>query len=142
MLVVMTGYAGDSGSRRLLEKREDFLQTRLSAGFLKRCREILPSEGEGPGVFESLWRLGEQLDCGLRIRFSRIPVKQESIEICELLEENPYELPMSGRIYAYAGEAGLLQEGVVIGETTEAKARILEMKEGIRYLNRPETESC
>jgi len=142
MLIVMTGYAGDSGSRRLLEEQEEVLKGRLSVEFLAACRRILPEQGDTPGVFESLWNLGEMLDCGLRIRFSAIPVRQESIEICELLEANPYELPFSGRIYAYEGETGLLTEGTVIGETCSAKARILEMKEGIRYLNRPDRESC
>ena len=44
------------------------------------------------GVYEALFAMSKELKCGLRIRLKDIPIKQETVEICELLSVNPYAL--------------------------------------------------
>ena len=123
----------------MLFKRSEELCGHFSKSFMNRCREGLAGlTGASGGVFRALWELGESEDTGFTVEMSRIPVLQECIELCEYFGENPYELPFSGRIYLYDGEVSELPEGVVIGETSEKKARLIITREGIRYLNRPE----
>lgn len=81
-------------------------------------------------------------------RFEKIPVKQETIEICEFFELNPYEL-LSGGCLIMVTENGqalenlLIQEGIpgtVIGRTTDGNDRVICNEDEKRYLDRPKTD--
>ena len=48
------------------------------------------------GIFGALWELAEASGVGLEIELKKIPLKQETVEICEFFGINPYELISSG----------------------------------------------
>ena len=100
------------------------------------------------GIFGALWELAQRAGVGLEIDLKKIPVKQETIEICEFFELNPYEL-LSGGCLIMVTENGqtlenlLIQEGipgVVIGRTTDGNDRVICNEDEKRYLDRPKTD--
>ena len=100
------------------------------------------------GIFGALWEMAEGAACGLEIDLKKIPIRQESIEVCERYGVNPYLLMSSGSMLI-ATEDGpglvraLLQEGIhsaIIGRATDTKDRILYRGEEIRYLDRPQSD--
>lgn len=99
------------------------------------------SEG---GIFGALWELAEGAGVGLSIDLKKIPLRQETVEICEFCGLNPYELLSGGCLIMVArdGEAlaeALQTEGIpatVIGKTTDSKDRILFNEDESRYMER------
>ena len=99
--------------------------------------------GEG-GLWAALWKLGEAAGTGLTVEASAIPIRQEVVEICEFLGQDPYSLPSFGAVFLRepqavleAREAENGQPGfTVIGQTTRAAARIVRVGDRVRYLNR------
>ena len=103
------------------------------------------SEG---GFLSGLWKMAEASSVGLEAEFTRIPIRQETIEICEVLDLNPYKLLSDGAILVGipAGEA-LVQElrrkglmASVIGQTNDGNDRLLYYNGNGRYLERPATD--
>ena len=100
------------------------------------------------GIFGALWELAEEAGVGLEIDLKKIPVKQETIEICEFFELNPYELLSGGCLIMTAdnGEnlvAALKREGipsVIVGRTTDRNDRVIYNEDEKRYLDRPKTD--
>lgn len=101
--------------------------------------------GAEGGIFGALWEFAEASGLGMEIDRRAIPIRQETVEICEFLNKNPYELA-SGGMLLMAAENGaelakaLRAEGIpaaVIGQFTDGKARILRNEDEIRYLDRP-----
>jgi hydrogenase maturation factor len=103
------------------------------------------SEG---GIFAALWELAESAGCGLDIDIKKIPLRQETVEICECVGANPYGL-LSGGCLVMTTDDG---EGLVrtfaaenipaslIGKTTSEKARIIRNEDEVRYMERPKQD--
>ena len=94
------------------------------------------------GIFGALWELAEESDVGLVIDLKKIPVKQETIEVCEFFDANPYKL-LSGGSLLFTTDKGmdlvaLLEEqgiaATVIGKTIEGNDRILMNEDEKRFL--------
>ena len=79
------------------------------------------------GILGALWEFGEGAGVGLDVELRQIPIRQESVEICER-----YGLMRRLR------EAGI--PAVLIGQTTKGRDRILRNGEEIRYLDRPQSD--
>ena len=103
--------------------------------------------GEG-GIFTALWKLAEQMKSGLEVDLRKIPVKQETIEICEYFGINPYNA-LSGGALLIAAEYGQIlieefkKEGIestFIGRVTAGNDRIIWNDGHKRYLDRPGKE--
>lgn len=86
------------------------------------------------------WRKVQAL--GLEIDLKKLPIRQETVEICNLLDLNPYEL-ISGGCLLIAAENGadlvrrLEEENIpatVVGRTTGGKDRIIRNGEEKRFL--------
>ena len=100
------------------------------------------------GIFGALWELAESSGVGLEIDLKRIPVKQETIEVCEYFGINPYELISSGCMLMASPDGNtLLREldkaGIhasLIGKATEGNDRILLNQEERRFLEPPKTD--
>ena len=100
------------------------------------------------GIFGALWELAERADVGLDIHLKKIPVKQETIEICEFFELNPYELLSGGCLIMTTKDGDALVEALaienipaaVIGRTTSGNDRIIHNDDEKRYLDRPKTD--
>ena len=94
------------------------------------------------GIFGALWELSQKLGVGLNIDLKKIPVRQETIEVCEFYELNPYEL-LSGGMLIMVTDCGerlvkaLEDEGIpatIIGSTNGGNDRIIANQEETRYL--------
>ena len=103
------------------------------------------SEG---GIFGALWDMSEYGHTGLDVDIRSISVRQEIIEICELLNVNPYELESMGCLLMTC-ENGcdivntMKQNGIeaaVIGKITDGNNRIIHNTEEDRYLGLPEQD--
>ena len=103
--------------------------------------------GEG-GIFTALWEMAERAGVGLEVDLKKIPVKQETVEITEYFDINPYYLYSAGSLlvgteHAEALIAELAAAGipaVVIGRVTDGKERVILNGEDRRYLDRPQQE--
>lgn len=99
------------------------------------------------GIFAGLWEMAEEAGVGLEADLRKIPVRQETIEICEALGKNPYELSSGGCLIMTAESGGALvmalsREGIpatMIGRTTAGNDRVLYNNGHKRYLDKPRT---
>lgn len=100
------------------------------------------------GVFGALWELAEQAGVGLEIDLKKIPIKQETVEICEFFELNPYELLSGGCLIMTTDDgSGLVSSlarqdipAAVIGRTTDGNDRVVYNEDEKRYLDKPKTD--
>ena len=53
--------------------------------------------GEG-GFLAALWKIAEASGVGLSADLRSVPIRQETIEICEVFDVNPYKLLSGGSI--------------------------------------------
>ena len=159
--VVMTKWMGLEGTAVLAQEREaelleryPFSITTAAKGFEKYL-PVLPEAAtalksgatamhdmRNGGVFGGLYELAGRLGVGLSIDLKKIPVKQETIEICEFFDLNPYGLVSGGSLLIVAedgdGMVKALQEAgipaAVIGRTTDNNDKVLHNGEEIRFL--------
>lgn len=110
-------------------------------------RVFLVKAGEG-GFLTAMYDLATMSGMGFETDLRRVPIKQETIEICELLEVNPYRLYCGGCLILMIRDGDILvseleKEGihaVVIGHTNDKRSHIL-MNDGTEsHLNRPEPD--
>lgn len=100
------------------------------------------------GIFGALWEMASGAGVGLEIDLKKLPMKQETVEICEFFELNPYEL-LSGGCLIMVTEDGnglvtaLAREeipAVIVGKTTDSNDRVLYNDDEKRYLDMPKTD--
>ncbi|MBP3678162.1 MAG: hydrogenase maturation factor, partial [Agathobacter sp.] len=167
MDIVATKWVGLEGTAILAQEKEEELRERLSLPFIDKAKtfrqmmSILPeaavavksgasamhdvSEG---GIFGALWELAESAGVGLEIDLKKIPIRQETIEICEFLDMNPYKM-LSGGCLLIATEDGngLVMElekedipAVIIGKATDSNDRVLINEDERRFLETTQTD--
>ena len=108
-------------------------------------------------MYAALWKLAEAAGAGLTVEQQSIPVRQETIEICELLDVSPYLMQSGAYLYLTekdereenqeyeklseeredSEDRSAWQKAVKIGTTNGSKDRVILGLEGLRYLNRP-----
>lgn len=103
------------------------------------------SEG---GIFATLWELAEGAGVGLTIDLKKLPLRQETVEVCEYCNVNPYEL-LSGGCLVMTTEDGqtlvtaLEEAGIpaaTVGKVTDSKDRILVNEDEVRYMDKPKQD--
>ena len=100
------------------------------------------SEG---GIFGALWELAESSGVGLEIDLKKIPIRQETVEICNFYDINPYRLVSGGSLLLAARDGKSLvrwleTEGipaVVIGKAVPGNDRVVVNDGDRRFLERP-----
>ena len=171
MDVVMSKWIGLQGTAKIAKEQKEELLKRLPARFVaeaatyNKYMSIVPEarialrEGaaalhdvSGGGIFRALWELAERAETGIRIDLKKIPVKQETIEVCEVFGLNPYELLSGGALLMTAEDGEVLVEklaaegisAAVIGRLTDDNDRVIvthgEEGDELRYLDRPRTD--
>ena len=165
--VVISKWIGLEGTIRLARERREELCARYPERMIEKAAaydkylSVIPEAATAMksgvcgmhdvsrgGVFGALWELAQRAGVGLEIDLKKIPVKQETIEICEFFELNPYELLSGGCLIMTAqdGEAlvtALERENipaVVVGRTTKGNDRVIYNEDEKRYLDRPKTD--
>lgn len=130
--------AAGMGKKKILPEAVELI--RKSGGFQKAvCRG---------GIFGALWELAEYAGLGMEAELRKIPIRQETVEICEFFRLNPYQLFCTDTVLAAVSDGeGLVRElsdrgipAAVIGRLTDRNERILRNGEEIRYLDKPQTD--
>ncbi len=158
--VIMAGYAAMEATVCMMDAEAEQLATKLSGQYLRDGREslldtdtrlaisiaaehaaLVKTAGEG-GIFAALWELGRYLDCGMQIELRELLLRQETIEVCEILDLNPYLMMSGGAILAVTNEPEVLLAAyeaagipaAAVGTLTEGHDRILQNGEEKRFL--------
>ncbi|BAK46615.1 hypothetical protein CXIVA_06480 [Clostridium sp. SY8519] len=165
--VVITKWIALEGTSILAKEKEAELLTRYPADLINTAKgfdrylSVVPEAAiavksgvhamhdvtEG-GIFGALWEVAEASGVGLEIDFKKIPIRQESVEICEFFHINPYELISSGSMLMAAPDGtGLVRAlekagipAAVVGKITDGNDRILEQEDERRFLEPPKTD--
>lgn len=165
--VVATKWIGIEGTSIIAREKEEELRERFAAPFVEEAKNFdqllsvvsdaaaavrsgvtaMHDVTEG-GIYGALWELAEASGVGLEIDLKAIPVRQETIEICEHFRLNPYQLISSGCMLMTAPDGRKLvrdleREGVrasLIGRCVEGKAKKILNGEDTAYLERPKTD--
>ena len=103
------------------------------------------SEG---GVFAALWEMAEGAGVGLTIDMKKLPLRQETVEVCEFCNVNPYELRSGGSLIIASPEGtavveALAAEGipaVIVGRFTDSNERLILNEDEVRYMDRPQRD--
>lgn len=159
--IIMTKWGGIAGTLQLVEQYREKLSERFSGAFMSSierfssdlscvreaeiCMEMgvsgMHDVAEG-GIFGALWEMAERSHKGLYVELKKIPMKQETIEICNLLDRNPYELMSQGSLLITSKDGyhiveKLAKEGihaVIIGKITEGNDRLILNEDEKRFL--------
>ncbi len=102
------------------------------------------------GIFGALWELAEGAGLGMEVDLKKIPIRQETVEVCEVCGVNPYEMRSAGSLIMTATDGeGLVrtlgQSGIsacVIGRLTDSSDRVIVNGEERRFLYRPTGEDA
>lgn len=162
--VVLSKWIGLAGTAQLVRANGERLRERLPARLVAEAASFdryLPVEADTAaaeasgaccfqrvltgGILGELWEMAEEAGVGLELDFRKLPLRQETIEVCEALGENPYEISSGGALLMTARDGFLLAEAlkragipaVCVGRTTDKADRVLLNGERKRYLNRP-----
>lgn len=100
------------------------------------------------GVFGALWEMASGAGLGLEVDLKKIPIRQETVEVCEHFGLNPYLIMSSGSMMITAKDGhGLVRElekaGIhasVVGKMTSKNERIIRNGEDVRYLDKPQSD--
>lgn len=161
MALIMTKYAGLSGTALLASKYSERLQKRFPSLLLEKAEALYDMVSVQPeaklaaelgatamhdvaegGVFGAVWELAEREGIGLTLDLRKIPIRQETVEVCEFFDINPYQLKGDGALLILTDESvrllsaleGAKIPAAVIGMVTESNDRILKNEDEIRFL--------
>ena len=165
--IIITKWIGLEGTADLAARNQEGLLTRYPAYLVEeaaafdRYYSILPeaatavksggctmhdiSEG---GVFAALWEMAEGAGVGLTIDMKKLPLRQETVEVCEYCNVNPYELRSGGSLIIATPEGtavveALQAEGIpatIVGRFTDSNDRLILNEDETRYMDRPQRD--
>lgn len=100
------------------------------------------------GIFGALWEMAECSGVGLEVDLKKIPIRQETVEICNFFDINPYCLMSSGSMLIITDSGhelvkNLAKEGIhsaLIGHVTAGNDRIILNDGERRFLEPPKTD--
>lgn len=166
--VVVSKWLGLDGTVRIAREHREALLTRYPAKMIEEAAgfeqffSVIPEAATARksgvcgihdvsqgGIFGALWEMANGAGVGLEIDLKKLPVRQETIEVCEFFDLNPYELSSVGCLLMTAEDgnglvAALEKEGipaVVVGKTTGGNDRVLYNEEERRFLEPPKTDA-
>lgn len=165
--LVVTKWIGLEGTSILAKEREEELASHFPKRFLSEAKgfdkylSILPEAAiagksgasamhditEG-GVFGALWEVAQSAGIGLSVDLKQIPIRQETVEICNYFDLNPYKLMSSGSLLIAISDGHALVkelnaqgiEATVIGKLTKGNDRVVLNGEDKRFLEPPKTD--
>lgn len=160
--IVMTKWTGLKGSSLIAGEKEDELLSCFSPYFVdtvKGFKNLLSTDieeevfgiygadkirkvGEG-GIYGALWDLAEEYGTGITVYLKDIPIRQETIEIANFFEIDPYLLFSDGAYLVFTSRGyeltrALRERGLstaMIGETTDSNDRVVINGGNRRFLS-------
>lgn len=167
MDIVVSKWVGIEGTMIFAKEKEAELKEHFPADFVDtaigfdRYLSVVPEAAvatqssvaamhdvtEG-GLFGALWEMAEASGVGLEIDLKKIPIRQETVEICEYFDVNPYGLISSGMMLMASADGNALvlalqEAGIpatVIGKAIEGNDRVIIRDEERRFLEPPKTD--
>lgn len=165
--IVMTKWAGLEGTAIIASEKEEELKAKYPSSFIENAKQFIQYLSVIPeamvaravgvtsmhdvtegGIFGALWEIGAASNVGLEVYLNKILLKQETVEICEFYDLNPYMLISSGCMLIVTDSANRLveslnKEGIaaaVIGRITHGNDRIIMNEDERRYLEPPKSD--
>jgi len=165
--IVMTKWVGLEGTAIIAAAREAELLSKYTTSFIDGAKKLIDYISVVPeskvaravgvtsmhdvtegGIFGALWEIGAASKVGLEVDLKKILLKQETVEICEFYDLNPFMLISSGCMLIVTDKANQLVEklkaegitSAVIGRITEGNDRIIINDEERRYLEPPKSD--
>lgn len=165
--IVVTKWVGIEGTSIIAKEKEEELLKKLPESLVETAKSFdqyisvvkeaaiaaragvsaMHDVTEG-GIFGALWEMAEASGIGLEIDLKKIPIRQETVELCECFDLNPYGLISSGAMLmasdnGYDLVRALEKEGIkatVIGKAAKGKDRVVMNEEELRYLEPPKSD--
>ena len=163
--LVVAGYAGLAGTVKLAEAAKEELSRWFSDEYMEEIADAAPlcpvspefwrscgaaewePAGEG-GILTAIWNLTGAYETGVEFYLRQIPMRQETVEVCERLELNPYRLYSRGCVLLTADNGGQLVRilaekyipAQVLGRVNKGIAREMIVQEGRGFLERPQPD--
>lgn len=165
--IVVTKYIGLEGTAVLSIENEELLLKRYTGAFIHQAQAFvlyasvlgeaavatrhgataMHAVGQG-GILGALRELAESCDIGLEADMKKIPIKQETVEICEFFGYNPYQLISGGTLLVIAEDGyGLARElekngisATVIGKVTDSNDRVILRDDERRFIDLPQMD--
>lgn len=164
MDVVMAGTVAIGATSMITGVYEEKLREKFNTAFVEDCmkiagftdvREITETAKEydvtyihnisDGGVFAAAWELASAVDSGICIDIQKIPVWQETIEIAEIFDYNPYMVDGTGAVLIVMKDGKplvekLIDKGIyadIIGNITSGKDRVVINGDEKRFLEPP-----
>ena len=163
--LVVAGYAGLAGTVKLAEAAKEELSRWFSDEYMEEIADAAPlcpvspefwrscgaaewePAGEG-GILTAIWNLTGAYETGVEFYLRQIPMCQETVEVCERLELNPYRLYSQGCVLLTADNGGQLVRALaaknipaqVMGRVNKGIAREMIVQEGRGFLERPQPD--
>ena len=165
--IIITKWVGLEGTARIALSKEGQLSQRYPRHMIEEAQRfdryisVIPEAAvavesgawamhdvtEG-GIFGALWEFAESSGVGLEIDLKKIPLRQETVEICEFFGLNPYQLVSGGSLLIASADGNalvkeLMERGipaVVVGKATEGNDRVLLNEEERRFLEPPKPD--
>jgi hydrogenase maturation factor len=113
--IIVTGYAGLEGTGILSRSYNEYLITKLPSEIIDAGKNMLNSisvvdvgilagqfgvnamyDATEGGVLGAIWEVAEASNKGMYVYKESIPIKEETVKICDVLSINPYRLISSG----------------------------------------------
>ncbi len=162
--IVITKYIALQGTSLIAHMKEDELAGRFhpdivkaAKNFIKECdvsaeRKVVEETspaliiemGEG-GLLAALWEASKVTGMGVDTDLNKVPIKQETVEICELYDLNPYEINSAGSLLIVTSHERKICEALkdigvnaaVVGSLNHGRDKILRHNGIESCLNRP-----
>lgn len=164
--IVVTGNAGLEGTTIIARDYYNTLKDIIGEDILNRAKNMLKDisvvkagliasefgvnamhDATEGGILGAVWEIAKASDKGLYIDKKNIPIKEETLKICTLLDINPYRLISSGCMVIACSKGdelcGILNEnGIeakVIGKITDG-GKIIKTSKGEEEILPPESD--
>ncbi|MEG2146807.1 MAG: AIR synthase-related protein [Lachnospiraceae bacterium] len=165
--IILINWIALEGMLRILNEKECALSQRFAPSFLQQTKKHMEKlfaveeiqlayklgasaihQISSGGILAALWEVAEASCVGLEIELKKIAVKQETIEICECYQMNPYQLTSVGSLLVLVDDGekilGQLKEkgkqAAWIGRTTNNRDRIICNGDDKRFIDRPQPD--
>ena len=165
--LIVTGFVALEGTAILAKEKKEELKKRYPVPFIEGAeafKALLPIKNEAAvaiksgassihdvssgGIFAALWEMAERAGTGLSVDLKKIPIRQETIEVCEFLEANPYLLTSGGALLIACDNeekmiSALNEIGVnaaAIGFLQDGNDRVIVNGDEKRFLELPQAD--
>jgi hydrogenase maturation factor len=165
--IVMTKYAAMEGTALISKKKEDELKERYSSDFIQSAKKLIDDisivkeakiartfgasamhDVRKGGIYGALWELTSAAEIGMEVCLEEVPVRQETVEVCEFYDLNPYKLISGGSLLIVTKNGhelvrklkGVGIPAAVIGKTTKEQSKKIVREGEAGFLEPPKSD--